>query len=218
MKSFVIIGCGRFGASIAKTLYGLGNEVMVIDASQKVINEISEYVTVAVQANIMSEKVLQDIGIDNFDVAIISIGSNLESSVMATLIAKEMGIKKIVAKAHSEIHSRLLYKIGADRVVFPERDMGIKLAHSLASGNILDFIELSPEYNIIEVRAIREWENKSLAQLNLGSEYSINVMAIKDKKGIKVSPSGEDVIYKDDILVIMGRIKDITKIEKKYGE
>ncbi len=218
MKSFVVIGCGRFGTSIAKTLYELGNEVMAIDICQESINEISEYVTVAVQANIMSEKVLQDIGIDNFDVAIISIGSNLESSVMATLTAKEMGIKKIVAKAHSEIHSRLLYKIGADRVVFPERDMGIKLAHSLASGNILDFIELSPKYNIIEVRAIGEWENKSLADLSLGSEYSINVMAIKSKDGIKVSPSGQDIIYKDDILVIMGNIEDITMIEKKYGE
>lgn len=218
MKSFVVIGCGRFGTSVAKSLYGLGYEVMAIDISKETIEEISECVTIAVQADIMSEQVLRNLGISNFDIAIVGIGSDLESSVMATLIAKDLGIKKVVAKAHSEMHSKILYKIGADKVIFPERDMGIKIAHSLASDNILDFIELSPEYNILEVRAIKEWENKSLQELKLGSKYSINVMAVKDKKGIKVSPSGEDIINKDDILVIIGNVDDIKKLEKRFGE
>lgn len=217
MKSFLVIGCGKFGTSIAKSLYDLGNEVMAIDISEKSIEEISEHVTVAVQADIMSDQVLNSLGISNFDVAIVAIGSDLESSVMATLIAKESGIEKVIAKAQSEIHSKILYKIGADKVIFPERDMGLKLAHSLSSDNILDFIQLSPEYNILEVVAIKEWENKSLAELNLGAKYSINVMAIKDKNGIKVSPSGEDMIYKDDILVIIGNVDDIKKIEKRFG-
>lgn len=217
MKSFVVIGCGRFGTSIAKSLYELGNEVMAIDISKKTIDEISENVTVAVQGDVMSDHMLKDLGISNFDVGIIGIGSNLQSSIMATLVTKELGVKKVIAKAHSELHSKILYKIGADKVIFPERDMGIKLAHNLTSGNILDFIELSPDYNILEVRAIEEWEDKSLKELKLGAKYSINVIAIKSPGGIKVSPSGEDMVYKDDVLVIVGNIDDIKNLEKRFG-
>ena len=146
LKSFVVIGCGRFGSSVARTLHDLGNEVMVIDISEDVIREISEEATYAVQADAMDEAVLKDLGLRNFDVAVISIGSDIEASIMATLVVKELGIKRVIAKAQSELHRKVLDKIGADKVIFPERDMGVRVAHNLTSTNILDFIELSPDY------------------------------------------------------------------------
>lgn len=217
MKSFVVIGCGRFGASVAKTLYDLGNEVMAIDSCEDKVREISDEVTHAVQADIMDETVLRDLGLRNFDVAVVAIGSDIEASIMATLLVKELGIKKVVTKAQSELHRKVLDKIGADKVIFPERDMGLRVAHNLTSTNILDFIEVSPDYSIIEVTAIKEWENKSLAELKLSKKYEVNVIAIKRKSGIRVAPYGEDVILKDDILVVMGNTVDISKIEKKVG-
>lgn len=218
LKSFVVVGCGRFGAAIARTLFSLGNEVMAIDISEEIINEISDEVTHAVQADVMDETVLKDLGLRNFDVAVISIGSDLEASIMATLIAKELGIKKVIAKAQSELHGKVLYKIGADRVIFPERDMGIRVAHNLASTNILDFIELSPDFSILEVTALKEWEDKSLSQLKLSTKYGINVMAIKKGSNFMVSPNGESTIEKDNILVIIGSTANIKKIEQKAGE
>ncbi len=218
MKSFVIIGCGRFGASVARTLYGLGNEVMVIDSSEDVIREIAEETTYAVCADAMDKKVLDDLGLSNFDVAVIAIGSDIQASIMATLVVKELGIKKVITKAQSEIHKKVLDKIGADKVVFPERDMGIRVAHNLTSTNILDFIEVSPDYNIIELRALKEWEDKTLAQLELSNKYKINVMAIKGREKILVSPNGGDIIKKRDILVVIGNTEDIKKAEKKAGD
>lgn len=218
MKSFVVIGCGRFGSSIARTLYSLGNEVLAIDSSEEIIKEISEEVTHAVQADVMDETVLMDLGLRNFDVAVVAIGSDIEASIMATLVVKELGIKRVIAKAQSELHGKVLSKIGADKIIFPERDMGVRVAHNLASTNILDFIELSPDYSILEIAALKEWEEKSLAQLRLPSKYGINVMAIKRGNSISVSPSGEVIIKKDDILVIIGSTKDIKRVEQRAGE
>jgi len=218
LKSFVVIGCGRFGSSIARTLYSLGNEVLAIDSSEEIIKEISEEVTHAVQADVMDETVLMDLGLRNFDVAVVAIGSDIEASIMATLVVKDLGIDKVIAKAQSELHGKVLSKIGADKIIFPERDMGVRVAHNLASTNILDFIELSPDYSILEIAALKEWEEKSLAQLRLPSKYGINVMAIKRGDSIKVSPNGEVIIKKDDILVIIGNTKDIKRVEQRAGE
>ena len=159
MRQYVIIGCGRFGSSVAKTLYKMGHDVLAIDSNEEIVQYISEEVTHAIQADATDERVLKSLGIRNFDVAIITIGSNIQSSIMATLIVKELGVKYVVAKAHNEIHAKLLLKIGADRVVFPERDMGMRVAHNLVSSNILDYIELSPEYSIMEITPPNEWGN-----------------------------------------------------------
>lgn len=218
LKSFVVIGCGRFGASVARTLYGLGNEVMVIDISEEAIREISEEATYAVRADAMDETVLKDLGLRNFDVAVIAIGSDIEASIMATLVVKELGIKKVIAKAQSELHRKVLDKIGADKVIFPERDMGIRVAHNLTSTNILDFIEVSPDYNIIELTSLKEWENKTLGQLKLATKHGLNVMAIKRGDKVTVSPSGEIMIEKDDVLVVIGNTADIKKAERKAGD
>lgn len=218
MKSFVVIGCGRFGQSVAKTLHKLGNEVLAIDKSQEALQLISEEVTHAIQADVMDEGVLEEMGISNFDVAVVSIGSNLEASIFATLIVKEIGVPKVVTKAQSELHGKLLTKIGADKIVFPERDMGIRVGHNLVSNNILDFIELSPDYGILEITALEAWENKTLSKLRLSAKYGINVMVIKKRDRVIVPPKAEDIIEKDDTLVVIGSTKDIKKIEKRADD
>lgn len=214
MRQFVIIGCGRFGASVAKTLYKLGCDVMVVDKDINIIQEMSEYVTHAIQADASDENALRALGIRNFDVAVITIGSNVQASIMATLIVKELGVKTVITKAQSEIHGKVLYKIGADKVVFPERDMGIRVAHNLISSNILDVIELMPDYSIIEVVALRDWEEKTLKELKLPNRLGISIMAIKTNDKINVTPYADDVIKKGDVLVLLGHNDNLKKIEQ----
>lgn len=218
MKSFVVIGCGRFGTSIAKTLFEIGNEVLAVDKNPELVKDVSEHVTYAVEADVMDESVLKELGLSNFDVVIVGIGSNLEASIMATLIAKELGVKKVVAKAQSEFHGKLLAKIGADKVVFPERDMGTRVAHNLTSKNILDYIELSPDFSIIEVSALKSWYNKSLVDLRLRNKYGVNVIAIKDGEKVNISPDSNHIIREGNIVVIIGPTEAVKRIELKAGE
>ena len=218
MKSFAVIGCGRFGSSIAKTLFDIGNEVLAVDKNPELVKEISEHVTYAVEADVMDESVLKELGLSNFDVVIVSIGSSLEASIMATLIVKEFGVKKVVAKAQSELHGKLLAKIGADKVVFPERDMGVRVAHNLTSNNILDYIELSPDFSILEIAAIKSWYNKSLEELKFRNRYGVNVIAIKDKNNISISLDSEQIVREGNILVIIGTTEDVKKIELMAAE
>jgi trk system potassium uptake protein TrkA len=218
MKQFMVIGCGRFGSSIATTLFKLGHEVMAIDMDEERVQDIADEVTYAVQADVADENVLAELGISNFDVVIVSIGSNYQASIMATLVAKELGVKKVVAKAHDSLHGKVLSKIGADKIIYPERDMGVRVAHNLVSSNILDFIELSPDYSILEITALKQWVNKTLKELSLPSTFGINVMAIKRDKDINVSPYANDVILEGDILVVIGNTVDIEKIEQRVDE
>lgn len=216
MKQFVVVGLGRFGSSLAKTLYNLGYDVMGIDSDEEIIQNIADNITHAVQADATDENTLKALGVRNFDVAIVSIGDDIQASILVTLILKEMGIKYVVAKAQNELHGKVLYKIGADRVVFPERDMGIRVAHNLVSSNILDYIELSPEYSIVEINAVSAWFDKSLRQLDMRIKYGLNVMAIKRHDNVMISPHADDVILKGDVLVVVGQKRDIEKLEKDY--
>ncbi|OPJ59059.1 potassium channel family protein [Clostridium oryzae] len=212
-KQFVVIGMGKFGSSVAKTLYSLGNDVLAIDSNEDIIQEVSESVTHAVQMDATDEMSLRSLGIKNFDVAVITIGSDIQSSVMSTLLIKELGVKYIIAKAHSEIHAKLLRKIGADRVVLPEKDMGIRVAHNLVSSNILDFIELSPDYSIAEVACPSKWNGRTLRELNLRSVYGITVMAIKRSEKVSVSPGADDRIQNGDMIVAIGKTENLSKFE-----
>lgn len=215
MKQFVVIGCGRFGTSVAKTLYNQGHDVLAIDKDEEIVQDISDSVTYAAQADVEDELALKSLGIRNFDVAVVGIGSNIQASIMATLIVKELGVKTVVAKAQNDVHAKVLYKIGADKVVFPERDMGVRLAHNLVSSNVIDYIEFDPDYSIVEINAIKEWEYKTLSELRLPSKYGINVIAIKQKGGLNISPSAEDAINPGDILVVIGSHASLTNLEKK---
>ncbi|GKT37864.1 TrkA family potassium uptake protein, partial [Aduncisulcus paluster] len=151
----------------------------------------------------------------NFDVAIISIGADIQSSILVTLMAKELGVKYVVAKAQNELHGKVLYKIGADRVVFPEREMGIRIANNLVSDNILDYIELAPDYSIMEVVALPEWLGKSLKEINMRSTFGINVMAIKHGLDINIAVGPDDQIKEGDVLVVIGHNEDLKKIKKE---
>lgn len=213
-KQYVVIGLGRFGTSVAKTLYALGNDVLAIDTDEDVIHEISDNVTHGVQMDATDEGVLKSIGIKNFDVAVITIGSNIQSSIMVTLLVRELGVKYIIAKAHNELHAKVLYKIGADRVVLPEKDMGMRVAHNLVSSNILDFIELSPDYSVAEITAPEQWQDRTLRELNVRVNYGINVMAIKKKNGINISPGADDYIESGDVIVAIGGTDDLGRLER----
>ncbi|HHW04114.1 MAG TPA: TrkA family potassium uptake protein [Thermoanaerobacterales bacterium] len=214
LKQFVVIGLGRFGSSIAKTLYNLGYDVLGIDNNEEIIQAMADSITHAVQADATDENTLKALGVRNFDVGIVSIGQDIQASILVTLILKELGIKFVVAKAQSELHGKVLYKIGADRVVFPERDMGVRVAHNLVSSNILDYIELSPDFSIVEIAAIPEWFEKSLRELDMRVKHGLNVMAIKRNEEVLVSPKADDVIHEGDILVVVGQNRDIEKLEK----
>ncbi|WP_130807420.1 potassium channel family protein [Senegalia massiliensis] len=214
MKQFVVIGCGSFGTSVAVTLYNLGYDVLAIDKNEEKVQEISDKVTYAVQADAIDENSLKSLGVRNFDVAVVTIGSDLQASIMATLMAKELGIKFVIAKAQNALHAKVLEKTGADKVVFPERDMGSRVARSLVSSNILDHIEFAPDYSIVEVTALKDWEEKTLNQLKLPSKYGINVIAIRHGEEINITPYADDKIDKGDVLIVIGHNKDLKTLEK----
>lgn len=214
MKQFIVIGLGRFGSSIAKTLYNLGHDVLGIDTDDDIIQNIADSITHAVQADATDENTLKALGVRNFDVGIVSIGNDIQASILVTLILKEIGMKYVVAKAQNHLHGKVLYKIGADRVVFPERDMGIRVAHNLVSSNILDYIELSPSFSIVEIASIPIWFDKSLRELEMRAKHGLNVIAIKRNGEVLVSPHGDDVIKPGDVLVVVGENNDIEILEK----
>lgn len=212
-KSFVVLGLGRFGQSLAKTLYEMGHEVLAIDENEEIVQAISMQVTHAVQGDCLDENVLSSIGVRNFDIAVVSIGQDMQSSILTTVMLKEMGVKYVVAKAQSELHSRVLEKVGADRVVFPERDMGVRVAHTLSAANFVDFLELSPTFSIAEISPLSKWVGKSIAEVDIRAAYGVNVVAIKNDTGINVNPSATDVIKTGDILVVIGSNNDLNRIK-----
>lgn len=214
-KTFAIIGMGRFGSSVAKNLYEMGYDVMAIDASEEKIQEHIQHVTYAVQADCTDEQALKELGIRNFDVVVVAIGEDIQASILATLIVKELGVNFIVVKAQNERHGKVLYKIGADRVVFPERDMGIRVANNLVSPGILDFIELAEDYSVAEIAASAGMVGKNLVALNLRAKFGVNVMAIKSGENINIAPNAEDLIQAGDILVVIGHNSDIKRLEEK---
>ena len=211
-KQYLVIGCGRFGSSVAKKMCQLGNEVMVIDKDEDSINNIAELVTHTAIVDVTEERDLKSIGLGNFDVVIVAISSDIRASIMATVMAKEMGVPKVVCKAKDELQAKVLYKIGADKVVFPERDMGIRLAYNLASENILDQINLDPEYSIMEIVTPQNWVGKTIIELNLRAKYDITVLAVKTQSGLKVMPSPNYKMQEKYILIIIGNTDKISDI------
>ena len=217
MKQFIVIGIGRFGEAVAETLNELGHEVLVIDTDEEAIQKISDKVTHAVTADATDENVLKSFGVRNFDVAVVAIGSDIQSSIMTTLMLKELGVRYVVAKAQSELHARVLMRIGADKIVFPERDMGERVAHNLISSNILDYIELSEEHSIIEYAVPESWIGKELRDINMRVRYGVTVVAIRnmnDEK-INISPKADNEIKEGDIMIVIGNNYDLKKLEKK---
>lgn len=208
-KSFIVLGLGRFGSYLATSLFDLGYEVLVVDKNPQLIQEIVSKVTHAVVADATDEAALRSLGVRNFDMAIVGIGTDIEASILTTVLLKDLGVQKVLVKANSDLHAKILKKIGADKVVFPEKEMGERIAHNITQSNILDYINLSPEYSIIEITVPKKWNERTLKEINVRAKYGINIMAVKHGTLINIAPNAEDILYSGDILVVIGSNLDL---------
>ncbi|CAH0345914.1 TrkA family potassium uptake protein [Bacillus sp. CECT 9360] len=217
-KEFAVIGLGRFGGSICKALAEEGMEVLAIDMDEDRVSEFAMIASHAIVGDTTDESVLRSLGIRNFDHVIVAIGDNIQASILTTLMLKELGVNNITAKAQNDYHEKVLRKIGADHVVHPERDMGRRIAHSIVSNNVLDYLELSDEHSIVEIVANDKIDGNSIIDMDVRARYGINIVAIKRGNEIIVSPQANDQIIKGDILIVIGADTDITRFERKVIE
>ena len=226
MRQFAVIGLGRFGSSVAATLSEKGYQVLAIDADENKVQNISDEVTHAVCLDATDEKALRTVGIENVDVAIVGVGTNLEASILITLTLQEIGVKELVCKAVSNDHRKVLDRIGATKVVQPEREMGARVANSLVSTSVVEHIELSEESSIVELIPPKEFIGKDLREIDVRAKFGVNVIAVKRKipsaskkeeeEIVNVSPKAEDIIKKGDVLVVLGSNENIEKLKQKH--
>ncbi|MEH6947838.1 TrkA family potassium uptake protein [Bacillus sp. JJ634] len=211
VKQYAVIGLGRFGTSIARRLYEAGQEVLGIDANEEKVEDAELFVTHAVVADTTETKALRAIGISNFDCVIVAIGNDMQSSILTVSLLKELGVKKVIAKALGKRHGQVLEKVGADWIIYPERDMGERVANQLLSPNMLNYIELSKEHSIEEIMIPSKMAGKSLRDLDIRAQYNVSVIAIVREGDIIISPSPDRIIHKEDLLVMIGKREDIAK-------
>ncbi len=215
MKNFVVIGLGRFGTAVARELYDVGNDVLGLDTNSENVENIADYVTHAVTGDGRDPEVLRALGVADYDCAVVAVGSDVGSSALITMRLKEAGVPQVVCKAQSHVHQRLLEKIGADRVIFPEHEMGIKVAQGLARSNILNFIELSPEYGLVDVDLPRGWAGHTIRDLDVRAKYKVNVIAVRRGSDFHVSPGADWIMIEGDKLVVLGADSDIAALCKR---
>ena len=215
MKTYAVIGMGRFGSSLARRLSELGNEVLAMDVSQDRVQQISHSVTQAVVGDAVDIQVLRALGVQNLDCAVVAIGGDLASSVLVTLNLKELGIPLVICKAQDEPHRKILEKIGADRVVVPEWDFANRLAQTIGSSNVMEYIELSPDYGILEFGAPASWVGKSLRQLNVRAKTGVNILAFRKGAEVLVSFTADYVVSAGDIVLALGDYKALSAVQKK---
>ena len=219
-QTFAVIGLGRFGSAMARTLTELGQDVVGIDASEERVQRHADVIRSAIQLDANDERALRTAGVQDVDVAVISIGENIEASLLAVMLVKDLGVPKIIAKAVTTLHGRILERIGVNRVIFPEREMAIRLAHSLVVANVLDYIELSRDFSIIEMPAPEEFAGKSLKELQLRNRYGLTLIAIKRKPGggdrevTNVAPNADDRILAGDILALLGANERLAQLDR----
>lgn len=216
-KEFVVFGMGRFGSSVAKTLSENGCQVLAVDMDQSKIELIADAVTYAVCTDVTDVDAIHSLGISNFDGAVIAIGGSLEASVMVTILAKELGIPYILAKARNELHAKILKKVGADMVVFPEKETGIRIAHNLMEGNLFDAIELSTQYSMMDFSVPEDWIGKSLRELNLRAAKKINVIGLRRDGKLDITPEADMPLESDDVLIIIGKNHALSKLTGGTG-
>ncbi len=214
-SQYAVIGLGRFGSSLAKELIKLGYEVLGIDKDEEAVEEMSDELTHVVVADATDEEVIRSLGIRNFDCAVVSIGDDIQASILTAILLKDCGVGMVVAKALSELHGKVLQKIGVDRVIYPERDMGIRVAHQLVSPNLLDYIELSKDYTIAELAVPRSLNGRSLKELDPRARYGCSVVAINKKDGVIIAPTAEDMVEERDVMVIIGTNEQIETFENE---
>ena len=214
MKSYLVIGLGLFGQAAAIQLCQLGAEVLAMDVRSDLVQQAANDVTHAVVGDAQDKEVLRALGAREFDCAILAIGDDLAASVLITMNLKELGVPYIVCKAHDETHRRVLEKLGADRVVIPEQEYAQRLARSLLSHNVLEYIELSEDYGILEIPAPGKWINKTLKELNIRAKLGVNIIAIEHGGEINVSPAADYKITAGDLLVVLGDNYALEAVQK----
>lgn len=211
-KTFAVIGLGRFGTSVAKTLFALGHEVLAVDRNESRIAAIADNVTHAMVADTTDERALKRLGIRNFDCVILSVGDDIRASILTTVLMKEQGAQYIIAKASDALHAKLLEKTGADKVLLPEYEAGVRLARSLVSGNIVDYLDLSDKYSITEARIPQKWAGRTLIELDVRRNYDVSVIAIRRDEEILVTLDPNAPLQSGDILVMIGTNEGISRI------
>ena len=217
MKTFVVIGLGRFGTAVATELSALGHEVLAIDTQEENVQLVADQVTHAVTADARDPAVLQALGVRNYDCAVVALGSDVGSSALITLNLKELGMKQVICKARSHVHRKVLEKIGADRVVFPEHEMGTKLAQGLSSSNVLNFIEVSDNYGIVELSVPKSWRGKTIRELDVRNAFHVNIIAVRPSEtpsALNVAPGAACVLREGDHVVAVGRSEDINRLHE----
>lgn len=213
MNSYIVMGLGRFGQSLAKTLVELGHDVLGVDNNEQLVQKMAEALTHVISADCSDEDFLNSLGIKNFDAAVVAMGNNIQVSILTTTLLKDLGAKYVLAKATNDLHAKALKKVGADRVVFPERDMGVKAANTLASHNILDIVQLSNEYSIMETQVPLSWVGKAIGELAVRAKYKVNILAIKRDDGLTVNPPANLLFNNNDIVSLMGSNKDLQNLQ-----
>ena len=213
-KQYLVLGLGRFGGSLARSLCKMGHEVLAVDTDAETVEDIAPYVTQAIQANATDEDALQTMGVSNFDVAVVGIGA-IRDSILVTVLCKEAGVPYVLAKAVDDLHAKVLRKVGADRVVFPERDMGARVAKSLVTPSILDMMELADDYQIAEVSTPSAWCGRTLVDVNVRRNYGLSVLAIHRGKDFLASPGADTMLREGDVLLVLGKQDRIDAIEQQ---
>lgn len=211
-NSYLVFGLGRFGSSLARSLSEQGQQVMAVDSSEELVQDIAPYVTEAIQLDATDEAALATLGINNFDGAVVSIGQNIRDSILICVLLKEMGIPHLIAKANDELHAKVLRKIGVDKVVFPERDMGERVARSIVAPGVLDLMQLDNDFQIVEIRMPEKWAGNSLIGLNVRRRYGISILAVHRNGSYMVSPSADMQLEEGDTLLVLGKTEDIEDL------
>ena len=215
MKSILIIGMGRFGAHLCMDLSKLDNEIMIVDREEETLEDLLPYVTSAKIGDCTNEKVMKSLGVGNFDLCFVCIGSNFQSSLEITSLLKEFGASYVVSKANRDIHAKFLLRNGADEVIYPDRDIAEKVAVRFSANQVFDYVELGSGYSIYEIAPLQEWIGKSVREINVRVKYNINIIGIKGDSGISLTPGADYIFQNGEHLMIIGSQKDIAKIVKK---
>ena len=212
-KTYAVFGLGRYGLSVAKELVNNGAEVIAVDSDENVVNTVSNELPFCKCADTTDSEVLKRLGISNVDIVIVAMAGNIESSVMTVMQCKELGVHTVIAKCSNEIHFKILTKVGADKVVFPEKDSGIRMAKNLLSSGFVDAIELSNDVSMIELDVKKEWVGKHLLELEFRKKYSLNVIAIKEKGKININIEPSTPLNDDMKLIVIGNKNKILKLK-----
>ncbi|WP_290772586.1 TrkA family potassium uptake protein [Anaerofustis sp.] len=212
MKSVLVIGMGRFGKHLSRKMQELGNDVMVIDRDEERIAEFTSEFTDSQIGDCTKETVLESIGVNNFDVCFVAIGEDFQSSLEITALLKDLNANWVVTKASSDIQKKLLQRIGADEVIYPEKDTAEKLAIRYNARNVFDYIPLTPEYSIYEIPIIDSWIGKNMAELNIRSKFKINIIAVKNNNILDPIPNPDYIFKENDHIIVIGKSKNVCKI------